>query len=579
MTNTMRNHSVNPMLETDFYKTIHHLAYVPGLDYLVSYWTPRMSRFEHINKVVMFGLQGLIKEHLIDAFNENFFNRPWDELEAEYKRVIAHTMTVQASDTSEMKKLYDLGYLPIQIKAVPEGTRVNIKTPMFEISNTVKGFGWLVNYLETYISVNIWQPMTAATIAYGYRELVNKYFELTVDNGVPSSACGDFSMRGMVSKDSAYKSSAGHLLSFTGTATIGSIIWLEDFYNCDSTKEVVGKGVPSTEHSVMSSYGRDGEFECYRHLIEDVFVDGPLSIVSDTYDYWNVLTNYLPRLKDSIMARNGKIIIRGDSGDPVDIVCGELKGSDYMVVEGLTEENIKEYFKKKAEDEYEYNGAYQTWYRVRIGDYLYTVTCDHEWTTDEEGEGYYSETVEWVDYEKTKITPAMKGTVELLWDVFGGTVNSKGYKVLDPHIGAIYGDGITYERAFAIYKRLEEKGFAVSNCTLGIGSYTYLGQVSRDSLGFALKATNSIIDGVECQIYKDPITDKIKGNNFKKSQRGMCYVYRDGDEVVYTDGHTIEELNTEKYADNLLEVVFKNGELVKDESLAVIRERLHKGGF
>lgn len=583
MTNTIRNRTVNPLLETDFYKTIHHLAYVPGLDYLVSYWTPRMSRFEHINKVVMFGMQGLIKEHLIDAFENNFFGRPWDEIEEEYKRVIANTMTFQASDTSEMKKLYDLGYLPIQIKAVPEGTRVNIKTPMFEISNTVKGFGWLVNYLETYISVNIWQPMTAATIAYAYRELVNKYFELTVENGIPSSACGDFSMRGMTSKDTAYKSSAGHLLSFTGSATIASIMWLEDFYNCDCTKEVVGKGVPSTEHSVMSSYGRDGEFECYRHLIEDVFVEGPLSIVSDTYDYWNVITNYLPRLKNSILNRNGKIIIRGDSGDPIDIICGELHGSDYMVVEGLTEDGIKEYFKTKAEEDYEYNGASETWYRVRIGDYLYKVTCDHAWIKDpddeDEIEGSYGAEVEWVEFEKTEITPAMKGTVELLWEIFGGTVNSKGYKVLDPHIGAIYGDGITYERASAIYKRLEEKGFAVSNCTLGIGSFTYQYN-SRDSLGFALKATHSIINGEEKQIYKDPITDKIKGNNFKKSQRGMCYVYTDENgDVVYTDHHTFEDMAKPEYADNMLEMVFKDGHLIKDESLATIRNRLHKGGF
>ena len=577
--NNARTHTINPLLETDFYKTIHHLAYVPGLDYLVSYWTPRMSRFDHINKVVMFGLQGLIKEHLIDAFENHFFGRPWEELEAEYKRVITHTMTEQAADTTEMKKLYDLGYLPIQIKAVAEGTRVNIKTPMFEISNTIKGFGWLVNYLETYISVNIWQPMTAATIAYAYRELVNKYFELTVEDGTPSSACGDFSMRGMVSKDSAYKSSAGHLLSFTGSATIGSIMWLEDFYNCDCTKEIVGKGVPSTEHSVMSSYGRDGEFECYRHLIEDVFVDGPLSIVSDTYDYWNVLTNYLPRLKNSIMARNGKIIIRGDSGKPADIICGKLKASDYMVVDGLTENDIKEYFKKKAEDEYSYNGASETWYRVRIGDYLYKVTCDHEWVADEKGEGYYSETVEWVDYEKTEITPAMKGTIELLWDVFGGTVNSKGYKVLDPHIGAIYGDGITYELASEIYKRLEEKGFAVTNCTLGIGSYTYLGQVSRDSLGFALKATNSIVNDVERQIYKDPITDKVDGNNFKKSQYGMCYVYTDGDDILYKDHLTFEDLDKPEYADNLLRPVFKDGKLLVDESLNEIRDRLHCGAF
>lgn len=576
--NSARNHTINPLLETDFYKTIHHLAYVPGLDFLVSYWTPRMTRIEGVNKVVMFGLQGLIKEHLIDAFEKHFFGRPWEELEAEYKRVIAHTMTEQAADTTEMKKLYDLGYLPIQIKAVAEGTRVNIKTPMFEISNTVKGFGWLVNYLETYISVNIWHPMTAATIAYKYREIVEKFFELTVENGVPSSACGDFSMRGMTSKDTAYKSSAGHLLSFTGTATIASIMWLEDFYNCDCTKEVVGRGVPSTEHSVMSSYGREGEFECYRHLIEDVFKTGPLSMVSDTYDYWNVITNYLPRLKNSIMNRNGKIIIRGDSGDPVDIICGELKGSDYMVVEGLTEDGIKDYFKKKAEDEYEYNGAYETWYRVRIGDYLYKVTCDHEWTTDEDGDGYYTETVENVEFEKTEITPAMKGTVELLWEIFGGTVNSKGYKVLDPHIGAIYGDSITPERAIAIYTRLAEKGFAVNNCTLGVGSYTYQYN-TRDTFGFCLKATHSIINGEERQIYKDPITDKIKGNNFKKSQKGLCYLFRDGDDIRYTDHHTFEEMTSTEYADNLLRPVFKDGKLLVDEDLKTIRDRLHCGAF
>ena len=576
--NNARTHTINPLLETDFYKTIHHLAYVPGLEFLVSYWTPRMTRIEGINKVVMFGLQGLIKEHLIDAFENHFFGRPWEELEAEYKRVIAHTMTEQAADTTEMKKLYDLGYLPIQIKAVAEGTRVNIKTPMFEISNTVKGFGWLVNYLETYISVNIWHPMTAATIAYKYREIVEKFFELTVENGAPSSACGDFSMRGMTSKDTAYKSSAGHLLSFTGTATIASIMWLEDFYNCDCTKETVGRGVPSTEHSVMSSYGREGEFECYRHLIEDVFKTGPLSMVSDTYDYWRVITNYLSRLKSSIMNRDGKIIIRGDSGDPVDIICGELKGSDYMVVDNLTEDGIKDYFKKKAEDDYSYNGACQTWYRVRIGDYLYKVTCDHEWTTDEDGDGYYTETVEYVDFEKTEITPAMKGTVELLWEIFGGTINSKGYKVLDPHIGAIYGDSITPERAISIYTRLAEKGFAVNNCTLGVGSYTYQFN-TRDSLGFALKATNSIIDGTEKQIYKDPITDKIKGNNFKKSQYGMCYVYADGDDILYKDHLTFEDLKKPEYADNLLRPVFKDGKLLVDENLKTIRDRLHCGAF
>lgn len=575
--------NTSPMLLTDFYKTIHHLAYVPNLEYLVSYWTPRMTRIENVDKVVMFGMQALIKNHLMVYFYINFFNRPWEDVEAEYKRVIAHTMTEQASDTTELKKLHSLGYLPIQISAVPEGTRVNVKTPMFEIRNTVKGFGWLVNYLETYISVNIWQPMTAATIAYRYREIVNEYYDKTVVGGVPSSACGDFSMRGMPAEEAAFRASAAHLLSFTGTATIPAIIWLEDYYNCDCTKEVVGKGVPSLEHSVVSSYGREGEFECYRHMIEDVFTSGPLSIVSDTYDYWNTVTNFLPRLKESIAKRNGKVVVRGDSGDPVDIICGELKAEDYMEVEGLTEDGIEAYFKKYAADNYSWNGAYESWYNVRIGNYLYHVKCYHEWvddTNDEDtsSDGYYTDTVTEVEIEKIEITDAMKGTIECLMDDFGYTINEKGYKVLPDYIGVIYGDSITLDRISEIYKRCADKKLAVSNVTLGIGSFTYQ-YVTRDSLGFALKATNSIVDGVERQIYKDPKTDKCKGNNFKKSQKGMCYVYRDGEDILYKDELTMDDMNKPEYSDNLLRPVFRNGELLVDESLATIRERLHNGNF
>lgn len=595
--------SLNPLLLTDFYKTIHHLAYVPKLEYLVSYWTPRKSRYDDCDEVVVFGLQGFLKEYFIEYFNKHFFNRPLSEIVKEYKRYIQNTMTMQASDTTEIEKLHKLGYLPIQVKALPEGTVSKIRTPIYEFSNTVKGYGWLVNYLETYISVNVWHPINSATIGYRYRKLVDKFFEETVSpiavkrvlgkndtennqplpklNDVASSACGDFSMRGMTSIEDAAKNSAAHLLSFTGTATIGAIPYLEEYYHCDCEKEIVGKGVPSTEHSVMSSYGRDGEFECYRHLIEDVFKEGPLSMVSDTYDYWNVITNFLPRLKKSIMNRNGKIIIRGDSGDPCDIICGELKGSDYMVIDGLTEDKIKDYFMNEAEKTYPWNGTSESWYKVRIGDVLYTVTCYHEFIRDDENEyeGYYGSGVEEVYFTKEPITPAMKGTIELLWDIFGGYINDKGYKVLNEHIGAIYGDAITYERAFEIYTRLKEKGFAVNNATLGIGSYTYQ-CVTRDSLGQALKATNSIIDGVETQIYKDPKTDHSKGNNFKKSQKGMCYVYRNEDgDVVYKDELTIDDMKKEEYQDNLLEVVFKDGKMVKEYTLKEIRDRLYNGKY
>lgn len=484
----------NPILLADFYKTVHHKCYVPNLTKLFSYWTPRMSRKDNIDKVVMLGLQSFIKKYLIEYFNDNFFNRDKEEVIAEYTRIIKNTLGEDSSDTKHIEDLHDLGYLPIQIKAVEEGERVNIKTPMLEITNTHDNFAWLVNYLETLISCNIWQPMTSATIAYRYREIMQKYFDITVVDGDITRSCGDFSMRGMNSIQSTESSGAGHLLSFISTASIPSIVYLEKYYDADVEKEIVGVGTPSTEHSIMCSYGQD-EYAAYDRLINQVFPTGNLSIVSDTYDYWNLLTDILPKFKDSIKNRDGKIIIRGDSGDPVKIICG--------------------------------------------------------------------------DKDAPEGTPEHKGTVEVLWDIFGGEVNTKDYKVLDRHIGAIYGDGITLDRCEAICKGLEEKGFAVNNCVLGIGSYTYQ-MNSRDTFGFAMKATHSIIDGEEKFIFKDPKTDTKK---FKKSQKGLCHVYREGDDILYIDELSIEVQDS--LPENLLKIVFKDGDLLREDSLRDIRHRLH----
>ncbi|GAA0778945.1 nicotinate phosphoribosyltransferase [Clostridium subterminale] len=488
---------INPFLLTDFYKTIHHMCYAPGMTKLVSYWTPRMSRKDDMDKVVMFGLQPFMKRYLIQYFNENFFQKDKEKVVYEYRRIISKAMGNMATDTKHIEALHDLGYLPIQIKAVAEGSRVNIKTPMIEITNTQDGFAWLVNYLETFMSCNIWQPMTSATIAYRYREIIEKYFNLTVEKGDVRKACGDFSMRGFSSVESAELSGAAHLLSFIGTATIPAISYLEEYYNCNIEEEIVAVGTPSTEHSVMCSYGED-EFAAYKRLITEVFPSGVLSIVSDTYDYWNVITDILPRLKEDIINRDGKIVIRGDSGDPVKIICGD---------------------KNAEKDSEEY-----------------------------------------------------KGTVELLWDIFGGEINSKGYKVLNSKIGTIYGDSITVERCEQISEGLEEKGFAVNNCVFGIGSYTYQYN-TRDTFGFALKATHAVIGGEEKFIFKAPKTDK---DNFKKSQKGMCYVYKDGEEILYKDELTLKE--QAEFKDNLLELVFKDGKLIKDYSLSEIRNRLH-GSF
>lgn len=350
---------INPLLLIDFYKSTHYEQYPKGLTKMVSYFTPRMSRLEGQNKLIMFGLQAFIKEYLIEYFNEYFFSRPKDEVLNEYSRVLDNTLGKGSYDLNKIIDLYDLGYLPLEIRAIPEGSRVDIKVPMLEISNTHPNFVWLVNTIETMMSCTLWHTMLSANVGYNYRNIVNKYYDISVNDNVPRArALGDFSMRGQESVESATKSSAAFCLSFLNTATVPAIPWLEHYYNCDCTKEQVAFGAISTEHSVMcSNYAIDGdEVSFVRRLLTEIYPNHSFSMVSDSYDYWNLVDNILPQVKDEVMAHNGCISIRGDSGDPVQIV---------------TE------------------------------------------------------------------------TVEHLWNIFGGTINTKGYKVLDPHVKAIYGDSIT----------------------------------------------------------------------------------------------------------------------------------------
>lgn len=573
----MRN--INPLLQTDFYKIVHHMAYPQGVSKMVSYWTPRMTRKEGMEEVVMFGLQYFIKEYLIHSFNKYFFQRKWEHVEQEYKRVIKFTMGEDYCDLSHLKQLHELGFLPIRIKAVAEGTLVPIKVPMLQITNTIDGFGWLVNYVETLMSCNLWQPMTSATIGYNYRKIIDKFYTMTGSVRPKATACGDFSMRGFSSVESAERSGAGHLLSFSSTATIPSILWLENYYNTNIEEEVVAMGTPSTEHSIMSAYGKK-ELECYRHLIGEVFPKGNISLVSDTYDYWNLITTVLPQLKDLIMGRDGKVIIRGDSGDPVKILCGELEIIDVKQmcdwVETIEDakEVIRDTIAQQVEEETPHGecGDYSRSVYFTFDGKIYELEIEFNWNRYDK-QYYYMDSCRVKKCEEATLTPAQKGTVELLWEIFGGTINEKGYKVLDSHIGTIYGDSITIERCEKICKQLEAKGFATENVTFGIGSFTYQYN-TRDTFGFAQKCTHSVINKVETPIFKAPKTDT---DNFKKSQKGMCVVFKENDKIVYKDGLTIEQANS--FKDNLLETVFENGNLVKNYSLSEIRERLHGGKF
>lgn len=522
------------ILLTDGYKLDHRRQYPEGTEYVYSNWTPRSCSYypEASEGAVVFGIQYFIKEYLIKQFNEGFFNKPKDIAVAEFKRRVDTFLGPNHVGTKHIEELHDLGYLPIRIKALPEGSLCPIRVPALTFINTHPDFFWLTNYFETLISTTLWLPMTSATSARLYKKELVRHAKKTGFKDVDINfLIHDFSMRGMAGVEAAIMSGMGHLTSFCGSETIPAIRAAEEYYNADSEKEVVASTIPATEHSVMCAGGKEDEFETFKRLITEVYPQGFVSIVSDTWDFWKVMTEYLPKLKDTILARNGRVVIRPDSGDPVDIICGAKK--DIMEVDGV---------KYHIENVYEFDELYY-----------------------EEVEDQIKKNPE--TFKHHVVTEAqVKGAYEILWDIFGGTINEKGYKVLDSHIGMIYGDSITLERQKEIYKRLEEKGFAATNLVLGVGSYTYQFK-SRDSLGFAMKATWCMVNGEGREIFKDPKTD----SGTKKSLKGLICVAPTPDgryEAIDQVPKSQEELGE-------LKTVFENGKLIKDYTLSEIRERIN----
>ena len=396
-------------------------------------------------------------------------------------------------DTTHFEELHDVGYLPLHVKSLLEGTEVPMRVPMLTVRNTGK-FGWLTNFLETILSNMLWQPMTSATIALLYKRiLVNGALETDKDNvGFVDFQGHDFSMRGMGGFMATILSGLGHATSFNGSDSLPVISGAREYYN---EKGFVVGSVNATEHSVMCAGTKGDEIGTFRRLLS-TYPTGILSVVSDTWDLWTVVTKYLPILKEEIMTRDGKLVIRPDSGDPVDIICGTSR----------------------------YLGA--------------------------------------------GILPEEKGLIELLYEEFGGTVNSQGFKVLDQHIGAIYGDSITPIRARQIIERLKAKGFASTNIVLGIGSFTYQYN-TRDTFGFAMKATYVEVNGEGREIFKDPITD----DGLKKSAKGLLYVQTN---EVNGEYELVDQVSNELEQKGELITIFKDGKFFNETTLAEIRERLTK---
>ena len=482
------------LLLSDTYKQCHDRMYPKGLTKLVSYWVPRKSMLKNQNEMVFFGLQAFIKEYLIDYFQKNFFDLSEDDV----VKLYSDSMNIQIGesnyDIDKIIKLHRKKFLPLEIRALPEGTLTTMGTPCIEITNTDDEFAFLVQWIECILQVQLWKPCAHATIGYMYRQIADKWYEKTVDEISSDMACADFGMRGMSCMEEAIRCSASWLLSFNKTSTIPAINYIDKYYNADCKNNKIGLGAVSTEHSVMgANYSIDGdEVTFVRRLLNELYPNTSFSMVSDTYDYWHMIDVILEEVKEDIMNHNGKLLVRPDSGDIVDI-------------------------------------------SVR--------------------------------------------TVERLWEIFGGTINSKGYKVLDPHIGVIYGDGCTLSNVETIWSELEKRGFAANCIYYGVGAFCFsavvedgkLIAVTRDTFGIAMKATYGIIDGKKLMIYKDPKTDT---NNLKKSHKGCCEVsYDENGKLVCKDGLMDMSDNT------LLKTVFKDGQLVKEYTFEEVRNTLYGGNF
>lgn len=479
---------MNPIFYIDFYKVGHVSQYPSDVTQVWSNWTPRSTRVPNKHRVVNAGLTYLCKRYLISEFREHFFKKPLCLVLEEYRDVMRSCLGVASPRTDHIEWLHELGYLPICIYSLPEGFSVPLKVPPIIITNTLPEGYWLPNYLETLLSAILWKISTSATTAQRYRKVFTKYALEAgeTDLGFIDWMGHDFSMRGMSGIEDATLSGMGHLMSFSGTDTVPAILAAREYYGAELT---VGGSVPATEHSVMSAGGEDDELETFRRLIEDVYPTGVVSIVSDTWDLWRVLTKHIPALKDKILAREGKLVIRPDSGDPVKIICGDGDSSDECVA---------------------------------------------------------------------------KGTLRLLADALGTTG-----KMING-AGAIYGDSITVERAEEICRGIVEMGLSPYNMVFGIGSYTYE-YVTRDTYGWAMKATAVRRGDGVVPIFKKPVTDD--GGKF--SHRGILAVYRTEDSSDERPDYFVVENATEAQLDDCAyEKVFVDGQLLIDPTFDQIRKRV-----
>ncbi|QEC79453.1 nicotinate phosphoribosyltransferase [Mucilaginibacter ginsenosidivorax] len=466
----------NLVLLADAYKYAHHKLYYPGTTQIYSYLESRGGMFD---ETIFFGLQYFLKEYLQGPA---FIQQDLDEADGFLQQVFGRTDVFDKSKFQYILDKYN-GKLPVRIKAVAEGTAVPTGNALMTIENTAPECYWLTNFLETLL-MQVWYPCTVATLSNQIKKVVTQYYKETATPGAEAGidfVLNDFGFRGVSSVESAKIGGAAHLLNFSGSDNLAGSAMAINYY---SAQKVYGMSIPATEHSICTLLGREGELEVFRHVLR-TFPTGIIACVSDSYNIFKACSEYWgTELREEILNRDGTLVIRPDSGDPV---------------------------------------------------------------------------------------MTLLAIFNILFDKFGFTTNAKGFKVLPPQVRVIQGDGVNYTEIGNIYKALKDSGISAENLVLGMGG-ALLQKVDRDTQKFALKCSSAIVNGQEVKVEKSPTEMDADGNitpSFKKSKGGRL-------KLVKIDGKfkTVNQ-DDEPGAENLLQTVFENGELINTISFEQVKANVN----
>lgn len=455
----------NIILATDSYKHSHFLQYPPEARAISAYVEARPNDFA--DEVLFLGLQ---------PFVLNYLARPISQADIDEAEAIcaAHGVPFNRAGWQIILDEHG-GFLPLEIRALPEGMVVPTGVPLVQVETTDPRLPWLATFIETALLRAVWYPTTVATLSRQCRLIIRAGLERTSDDpeGQLPFKLHDFGARGVSSGESAALGGMAHLVNFMGTDTMEGLMAARRYYGAD----MAGFSIPAAEHSTMTSWGREREEVAYANMLDAFDGEGRLvAVVSDSYDLDAALTGiWGGSLRDKVLARKGTLVVRPDSGDPVE-------------------------------------------------------------------------------------TPLR--TVKTLWEAFGGIINAKGFRVLDPHVRVIQGDGMTPATIARLIDRLIAEGFAIDNIAFGMGG-GLLQLVNRDTLRFAMKA-NAMRDdkGIWHDVAKAPATDPGKA-----SKVGRQAVVRD-------DGRpTARRFEAVAGAENMLVPVWRNGTMLVRHSFDDVRAR------